>query len=65
MAQKRREESGEGTLRIATIIEQRQIRAMEGAAVMAAHNLKPSDRIEPERFLQMIEEWQRAPVRGN
>ncbi len=62
MAQKKREMTGEGTLRLSTIIEQRKIRPLEAAAVMRAHGLKPTDRLEPEKFQQLIEDWRRAPA---
>lgn len=65
MAQKKREESSEGALRISTIIEQQKIRPIEANAVMAANGLKPSDRIEPERFRQLVDDWRRSPVKGN
>ena len=65
MAQKKREESGEGALRLSTIIEQRQVSPMEAAAVMKANGLKTSDRMEPERFLQLVADWKSLPARSN
>ncbi|MBM3329921.1 MAG: hypothetical protein FJY67_10705 [Calditrichaeota bacterium] len=65
MAAKKREEINGSELRLSTIIEQNKIRPMEANAVMTAHGLKPSDRMEAERFLQLIEEWRRSPVRSN
>jgi hypothetical protein len=56
---------GGSPLRISTIIQQNAVSELEAAAVMRAHDLKSSDRMEPQRFLQMIEEWRRAPARGN
>jgi len=64
MAKTKREEPGEGALRIATIIEQQKVRPLEAAAVMAAHGFKPSDRMEPGRFLRLVEEWRAAPAGG-
>ncbi len=61
---KKKDESGEGALRISTIIEQHKIKEMEAKAVMTAHGLNSSDRMEPERFLQLIDEWRRSPVRS-
>ena len=52
-------------LRISTIIQQHQVSELEAAAVMAEHGLKPSDRLEPQRFLQMIAEWKNLPARRN
>lgn len=64
-AKKMTEAESGSPLRLSTIIQQNGIGEMEAAAVMRAHNLKPSDRIEPERFLGMVEEWHRAKVRSN
>ena len=52
-------------LRISTIIQQHQVGELEAAAVMAEHGLKATDRIEPQRFLQMIAEWKSLPTRRN
>jgi len=57
-------ESG-SPLRLSTIIQQNGVGEMEAAAVMRANGLKLSDRMEPERFLGMVEDWRRSPVRGN
>jgi len=65
MASKKRDETSEEALRLSTIIEQNNIRPTLANAVMAAHGLKSSDRMEPERFRQMIDEWRRSPVRNN
>ena len=51
-------------LRISTIIKQSNIRQLEASAVMAHHNLKPTDRIEPDRFMQMVEAWRKQPAGG-
>ena len=64
MTKTKREELGEGALRIASIIEHHKVRSLEAYAVMAAHNLKPSDRMEPGRFLRLAEEWRSAPAGG-
>ena len=64
MAKTKREEPSEGALRIATIIEQQKVRPLAAAAVMAAHCLKSSDRMEPGRLLRLVEEWCSAPAGG-
>ena len=51
-------------LRVSTIIKQRKIRPHLAAAVMVQHNLKASDRIEPEKFVEMVETWRKQPVGG-
>ena len=51
-------------LRISTIIKQRQIRSHVAAAVMAHNNLKPTDRMETSKFLQLVETWRKQPVGG-
>jgi len=56
---------GGSLLRISTIIQQNDVSELEAAAVMKAHGLKPSDRMEPDKFLRLIDEWRRAPARGN
>jgi len=64
MAKTKREEPSEGALRIATIIEQQKVRPLVAAAVLATHGLKPSDRMEPGRFLRLVDEWRVAPAGG-
>ena len=51
-------------LRISTIIKQRNVRPHLAAAVMVHHNLKITDRIESDKFMQMVETWRKQPVGG-
>ncbi|MDP8240597.1 MAG: hypothetical protein P9X24_16015 [Candidatus Hatepunaea meridiana] len=51
-------------LRISTIIKQHQIRSHIAAAVIANYNLKPTDRMETSKFLQLVETWRKQPVGG-
>ena len=51
-------------LRISTIIKQQKIRPHVAAAVMVNHNLKSTDRIEPDKFTEMVEAWRKQPVGG-
>jgi len=64
MASKKRDETSEEALRLSTIIEQNNIRPTLANAVMAAHGLKSSDRMEPGRLLRLVEEWCSAPAGG-
>jgi len=52
-------------LRISTIVKQLDISPHLAAAVTVKHNLKISDRIEPEKFREMVENWLKQPVGGN
>ena len=49
-------------MRISTVIRQLKISPHLVAAVLVRHNLKSSDRIEPDRFKEMVEAWRRQPV---
>ena len=51
-------------LRVSTIIKAQKIRPHLAAAVMVHHNLKTTDRIESDKFLQMVETWRNRPVGG-
>ena len=51
-------------LRVSTIIKQQKIRPHVAAAVMVHHNLKATDRIESDKFMQMVEAWRKEPVGG-
>ena len=51
--------------RISTVIRQLKISPHLAAAVLVRHNLKGSDRIEPDKFKEMVEAWRRQPVGGN
>jgi len=52
-------------MRISTVIRQLKISPHLAAAVMVRHNLKNSDRIEPDKFKEMVEAWRRQPVGDN
>ncbi len=49
-------------LRVATIIEINHIDDLTAGSVMAAHSLKASDRIEPFKFMQMVEEFKKRKI---
>ena len=51
--------------RISTVIRQLKIPPHLAAAVLVRHNLKGSDRIEPDKFKEMVEAWRRQPVGVN
>ena len=52
-------------LRISTIVKQMDISPHLAAAVTVKHNLTSSDRIEPDKFKEMVENWLKQPVGGN
>jgi len=52
-------------LRISTIVKQMDISPHLAAAVTVKHNLRSSDRIEPDKFKEMVENWLKQPVGGN
>lgn len=54
----------ENQMRISTVIKQLNIPPHLSAAVLVKHNLKTTDRIEPDKFVKMVEEWRRQPVGG-
>ncbi len=51
-------------MRISTVIRQLKISPHLSAAVMVKHNLKNTDRIEPDKFKAMVEAWRKQPVGG-
>lgn len=51
-------------MRISTVIKQLKISPHLAAAVMVKHKLKNSDRIELDRFKEMVEAWKKQPVGG-
>ena len=58
---------GEGTknmMRVSTVIRQLKISPHLAKAVMVDHNLKTTDRIEPDKFRQMVDAWRNRPVGG-
>ena len=60
----RKKDNNNNKMRISTVIKQLQISPHLASAVMVKHNLKGSDRIEPDRFKEMVETWLRQPVGG-
>ena len=52
-------------MRISTVIRQLKISRNLAAAVMVKHNLKITDRIEPDKFRELVEAWRKQPVGGN
>ena len=51
-------------MRISTVIRQLKIPPHLAAAVLVKHKLKSTDRIEPDKFGEMVEVWRRQPVGG-
>lgn len=60
----RKKDDGNCRMRVSTVIKQLKISPHLAAAVMVKHNLKSSDRIEPDRFKEMVESWKKQPVGG-
>jgi len=60
----RKKDDSTSKMRVSTVIKQLKISRHLAAAVMVKHNLKNSDRIEPERFKEMVETWKKQPVGG-
>ena len=44
-------------LRVSTIVKKNSIDSLTATAVMTANLLKPNSRIEPAKFLQMVEQF--------
>ena len=44
-------------LRVSTIIKKNESDSVTAAAVMTANRLKPTSRIEPAKFLKMVEQF--------
>ncbi len=61
----RKKDKANTKLRISTIVKQMDISPHLAAAVMVKHSLKNSDRIEPDKFREMAEDWLKQPVGGN
>jgi len=49
-------------LRVATIISLNHIDDMTAGSVMTAYNLKASDRLEPLKFLRMVEDFKKRKI---
>ena len=60
----RKKDDGNNRMRVSTVIKQLKISPHLAAAVMVKHNLKSSDRIEPNRFKEMVESWKKQPAGG-
>ena len=60
----RRKGDSNNRMRISTVIRQLKISPHLAMAVMVNHNLKTTDRIEPDKFMQMVETWRKQPVGG-
>ena len=60
----RKKDDGNNRMRVSTVIKQLKISPHLAAAVMVKHNLKNSDRIELDRFKEMVEAWKKQPVGG-
>ena len=48
---------------VATIIKRNKLSSVEAAAVMTAYRLKPTDRLEPEKFLKMVKEFRNRKIK--
>ncbi len=51
------------TLRVSTIIRNNDIDSLTAAAVMTANRLKPTSRIEPDKFLKMVEQFKNRKIK--
>ena len=60
----RKKDDSSNRMRVSTVIKQLKISPNLAAAVMVKHKLKNSDRIEPDRFKEMVEAWKKQPVGG-
>ena len=60
----RKKSETDSMMRIATIVKQRKIRPYLAEAVMVHHGLKSTDRMGPDRFVQLVEAWRRQPAGG-
>jgi len=52
-------------MRVSTVIRQLRVSPNLAAAVRVKHNLKSTDRVEPDKFREMVEAWRKQPVGGN
>ena len=60
----RKKEDTNSRMRISTVIKQLKISPNLAAAVMVNNKLKSTDRIEPEKFKEMVEAWRKQPAGG-
>jgi len=61
----RKKENTNTRMRVSTVIRQMKISRNLAAAVMVKHKLKNTDRIEPDKFKELVEAWRKQPVGGN
>jgi len=52
-------------MRVSTVIKQLKISPNLAAAVMVKHKLKNTDRIEPDKFRELVEAWRKQPAGVN
>ncbi|MBT3231473.1 MAG: hypothetical protein HN356_01525 [Calditrichaeota bacterium] len=52
-------------MRVSTVIRQMKISRNLAAAVRVKHNLKSTDRIEPDKFRELVEAWRKQPAGVN
>ena len=50
-------------LRVATVVKNHKIDSVTAAAVMTAHRLKSGNRIEPAKFLKMVESFRQRKIK--
>ena len=50
-------------LRVSTIVKKNGIDSLTAAAVMTANRLKPTSRIEPTKFLKMVEQFKNRKIK--
>ena len=49
-------------LRVATVVKNHKIDSVTAAAVMTANRLRPGNRIEPAKFLKMVESFRHRKI---
>ena len=50
-------------LRVSTIVKQQGIDSVTAKAVMTANRLKPTNRIEPAKFLKLVEQFRNRKIK--
>ena len=50
-------------LRVSTVVKNNRIDSVTAAAVMTANRLKPGNRIEPAKFLKMVESFRKRKIK--
>ena len=61
----RKKENTSIKMRVSTVIKELKISRNLAAAVMVKHKLKNTDRIEPDKFRELVEVWRKLPVGVN